>query len=107
MNSSTTLLAGASEDITDKIQNLTKDYRLGFGSFIEKPRIPFTKGEISKAYAFHHIMSLTQNSTEFGEKVLDLTKNFQKNVDIPEAGLDAIAQAMLCPSVIGWKEDRK
>ena len=107
MNSSTTLLAGASEDITDKIQNLTKDYRLGFGSFIEKPRIPFTKGEISKAYAFHHIMSLTQNSTEFGEKVLDLTKKFQKNVDIPEAGLDAIAQAMLCPSVIGWKEDRK
>ena len=107
MASSTKLLASASNDITDKIQQLTSDYRLGFGSFIEKPRIPFSKGKTSEAYAFHHIMSLTQNSTEFGEKVLDLTKNFQKNIDIPEAGLDAIAQAMLCPEIIGWKEERK
>ena len=107
MLDSTKMLASASNDITDKIQQLTRDYRLGFGSFIEKPRIPFSKGKTSEAYAFHHIMNLTQNSTEFGEKVLKLTKNFHQNIDVPEAGLDAIAQAMLCPSVIGWKEDRK
>ena len=107
MRKSTTMLAGASKDITDKIQVLTSDYRLGFGSFIEKPRIPFTKGENSLAYAFHHMMNLTQDSTEFGEKVLKLTENLQKNIDIPEAGLDAIGQAMLCPEIIGWKEDRK
>ena len=107
MRKSTTMLAGASKDITDKIQVLTSDYRLGFGSFIEKPRIPFTVGKTSTVYAFHHIMSLTQNSTEFGEKVKNLTEKFQKNIDIPEAGLDAVAQAMLCPEIIGWKEDRK
>ena len=107
MKSSTTLLADASKDITDKIQKLTDDYRLGFGSFIEKRKIPFTKGKDSKAYAFHHIMSLTQNSTEFGEKVLKLTKNLHENIDIPEAGLDAVAQAMRCPDIIGWEEDRK
>ena len=107
MASSTKLLASASNDITDKFQQLTRDYRLGFGSFIEKPRIPFTVGKTSPAYAFHHIMNLTHDSTEFEEKILDLTTKFQTNIDIPEAGLDAIAQAMLCPSAIGWDENRK
>ena len=107
MNVSSAKLARASKDITDKIQQLTNDYRLGFGSFIEKPRIPFTMGKTSPAYAFHHIMNLTHDSTEFEEKILDLTTKFQTNIDIPEAGLDAIAQAMLCPSAIGWDEDRK
>ena len=107
MNVSSAKLARASKDITDKIQQLTNDYRLGFGSFIEKPRIPFTVGKTSPTYAFHHIMSLTQNPTEFEKKVLDLTKKFQTNIDMPEAGLDAIAQAMLCPGEIGWNDDRK
>ena len=107
MASFTKLLASASNDITDKIQQLTRDYRLGFGSFIEKPRIPFTMGKTSPAYAFHHIMNLTHDSTEFEEKVLDLTTKFQTNIDIPEAGLDAIAQVMLCPEIIGWEEYRK
>ena len=107
MNISSAKLARASKDITDKIQQLTNDYRLGFGSFIEKPRIPFTVGKTSPTYAFHHIMSLTQNSTEFEEKLLDLTDNFHRNIDAPEAGLDAIAQAMLCPGEIGWNDDRK
>ena len=107
MKASSKKLASASNDISEKIQELTRDYRLGFGSFIEKPRIPFTLGKTSTVYAFHHIMSLTQNSTEFGEKVKNLTEKFQTNIDIPEAGLDAVAQAMLCPKIIGWKEDRK
>ena len=107
MSTSTKQLASASGDIAVAIGNLTRDYKLGFGSFIEKTRIPFTVGKTSTVYAFRHIMSLTQNPTEFGEKVLNLTKSFQKNIDIPEAGLDAVAQAMLCPEIIGWKEERK
>ena len=107
MASSTKLLGGASKEIAAKIEELTYDYRLGFGSFIEKPRIPFTMGKTSPAYAFHHIMNLTHDSTEFEEKVLDLTTKFQTNIDIPEAGLDAIAQVMLCPEIIGWEEYRK
>ena len=107
MITKTELLAGASEEIAVKIKKLTKDYRLGFGSFIEKPRIPFTVGKTSKAYAFHHIMNLTQDSSKFEVEVEDLTTKFQTNIDTPEAGLDAIAQAMLCPSAIGWDENRK
>ena len=107
MNESSQMLAKASKDITDKIQQLTDDYRLGFGSFIEKPRIPFTVGKTSKAYAFHHIMNLTQDSSKFEVEVEDLTTKFQTNIDTPEAGLDAIAQAMLCPLAIGWNENRK
>ena len=106
MKKYTTSLANAASDITAEIQKLTRDYKLGFGSFIEKPRIPFTKGETSKAYAFHHIMNLTKNSAnEFEGKVTDLIKTFQKNIDVPEAGLDAIAQTMLCPEIIGWQEE--
>ena len=103
----TKLLAGASKEIAVKIGELTQDYRLGFGSFIEKPRIPFTKGKTSPAYAFHHIMNLTQDSSKFEVEVEDLTTKFQTNIDTPEAGLDAIAQAMLCPLAIGWDENRK
>ena len=103
----TKLLAGASKEIAVKIGELTQDYRLGFGSFIEKPRIPFTKGKTSPAYAFHHIMNLTQDSSKFEVEVEDLTTKFQTNIDTPEAGLDAIAQAMLCPLAIGWNENRK
>ena len=29
------------------------------------------------------------------------------NVDSPESGLDAMAQAMLCTDIIGWRQERR
>ena len=45
-------------------------------------------------YAFKHEMDLTNDTEEFKKAVENLTPI--NNVDSPESGLDAIAQALLC-----------
>ena len=40
------------------------------------------------------------------ENFINGSKEFKENVDIPEAGLDAIAKAMSCHEIIGWQEER-
>ena len=61
-------LTKAANDISRKIKELTDDYQIGFGSFSDKPTIPFSKeksvyekeGKLVP-YAFKHHMSLTKN----------------------------------------------
>lgn len=68
----------------------------------------FRNGE-NAPYAFRHEMDLTRNVTKFEEAVKDLT--LIANVDSPESGLDAIAQALLCDegesNIIGWRTDKQ
>ena len=97
MEDSRQKLEDASKDIAKAIGNLTSDYRLGFGSYNDKPTFPFSKERDSYTnppYAFKHEMDLTNDTEEFKKAVENLTPI--NNVDSPESGLDAIAQALLC-----------
>ena len=56
-------------------------------------------------YSFQHHLSLTKNVAQFQGKIrsINSTYDMPSNVDSPESGLDAMAQAMLCPDVVGWR----
>ena len=98
-----------------KIINL---YRIGFGSFIDKAMVPFAmeksryqagnaNGFRPTPYSFQHHLDLTDDVDRFKNliKNIDKVKDMPKNVDSPESGLDAMAQAMLCPNIVKWGSD--
>ena len=98
-----------------KIINL---YRIGFGSFSDKAMVPFAMeksryqaknalGLSPTPYSFQHHLDLTDNVAEFTNliKNIDKDKDMPSNVDSPESGLDAMAQAMLCPDIVKWRSD--
>ena len=71
------------------------------------PTIILFRNGKNAPYAFRHEMDLTDNVTEFKEAVKNL--KLIANVDSPESGLDAIAQALLCDedptNIMGWRTD--
>ena len=94
-----------------KIINL---YRIGFGSFIDKAMVPFamekSRYQAQKRptpYSFQHHLDLTDDVKRFTNliKNIDKDKDMASNVDSPESGLDAMAQAMLCPNIVKWGSD--
>ena len=97
-------------------------YRIGFGSFSDKAMVPFAmeKSRYSNwklqdgrsqpkptPYSFQHHLDLTDNVAEFTNEIknIDKDKGMPSNVDSPESGLDAMAQAMLCPDIVKWRLD--
>ncbi|KAJ8985291.1 hypothetical protein NQ317_007078 [Molorchus minor] len=92
------------------MKNLTSDFRLGFGSFVDKVVMPYVSTlkqklqhpcEICVApYGFRHHMSLSINTHNFSTEV-DRAQ-VSGNLDAPEGGFDAIMQAVVCPE-IGWR----
>ena len=58
-------------------------------------------------YSFQHHLDLTDDVARFTNliKNIDEDKGMPSNVDSPESGLDAMAQAMLCPDIVKWRSD--
>ena len=55
-------------------------------------------------YAFRHYFSLSDNINEFQTIIegIEPSKSMPANIDSPESGLDAIAQAMLCKGIYNY-----
>ena len=102
------------------LQNVSSDFRIGFGSFVDKPTLPFTSsiqtnaafnvsGQTSscndnicaKPFNYEHIVSLT-NSTSTFRSHLEGTI-ISTNVDDPEDPLGAMLQSIACKDLIGWR----
>ncbi|XP_004521727.1 integrin beta-PS [Ceratitis capitata] len=95
------------------MRNITADFRLGFGSFIDKAIMPFTNivlqkwncradEKCNKPYSYRNVMPLSTNTDEFSLKVKNA--RISPNSDSPEGGLDAMIQAIVCRKEIGWRE---
>ncbi|XP_049775853.1 integrin beta-PS-like [Schistocerca cancellata] len=99
------------------MQNITENFRMGFGSFVDKVELPFTstvesslKAPCSLAdgtkcappYSFKNHMSLSNDTEQFSIEVGNA--KVSGNLDSPEGGFDAIMQAMVCTKEIGWRE---
>ena len=110
MSTSKKSLSDNAKLIAEEIGRLTPDYKIGFGSFSDKPITPFSSKKETYAmdkvpYPFKHHMDLTDDVEAFKQKVSET--NLTNNVDGPESGLDAMAQAMLCGTLIGWRNDSR
>ncbi|KAK3543273.1 hypothetical protein QTP70_014066 [Hemibagrus guttatus] len=100
--------------ILEKLQSITGNARIGFGSFVDKTVLPFTDTAEEKlkkpcpasevkcqpAFGFQHVLSLTNDKEQYTTLVSQ--QNISGNLDIPEGGLDAMMQVVTCVHEIGW-----
>lgn len=98
---------------------LTSNFRLGFGSFVDKNMSPFSYTALKyqenpcngyklfpncvPTFGFRHILSLTDKVDRFNEEVQK--QMVSRNRDAPEGGFDAILQAAVCKEKIGWRKE--
>ncbi|XP_059052631.1 integrin beta-nu-like [Achroia grisella] len=113
-------LVSLGDDLLAMIKNLTDNYRVGYGSFADKPTMPFTYMDENRinnpctvadesceaTYSFKHHLSLTTQGHEFIEKLN--SSSVTANVDNAEAQLEALVQVITCLETMGWaKRSRK
>ncbi|XP_023804992.1 integrin beta-4 isoform X3 [Oryzias latipes] len=94
------------------VEQLSDDYTIGFGKFVDKVIEPQTDMRPLKLkepwpnsdspFSFQSVIRLTSNLQDF-------TRELQKerisgNLDAPEGGFDAILQAAVCGEKIGWRQ---
>ncbi|KAG5683512.1 hypothetical protein PVAND_012786 [Polypedilum vanderplanki] len=100
--------------LSTSLKNLTENFRLGFGSFADKPIAPYinpgTEDNPCKlvqetclpTYGFKHKLAMTDNIQEFITKVNG--SEITGNLDNLEGGLDALMQVLVCREEIGWND---
>ncbi|KAH0627404.1 hypothetical protein JD844_003046 [Phrynosoma platyrhinos] len=112
-------LNSVGSDLSQKMKNISIDLRLGFGSYVDKtvsPYISIHPGRIHNQcsdydldcmppHGYIHVLSLTDKIAEF-RSVINKQK-ISGNIDTPEGGFDAMLQAVVCQSQIGWRKEAK
>ena len=108
--------------IAGSLSNVSSDFRVGFGSYVDKAVPPYTgrqaaevaytvNGQPSsceaflvcaKPIAFEHNVNLTNVTDNFTSPIQSV--RISTNADQPEGTLDAMLQAVVCGDVIGWRE---
>ncbi|KAI1902516.1 hypothetical protein AGOR_G00045560 [Albula goreensis] len=105
--------------LSQRMRSHSSDFRVGFGSFVDKPMSPYINVHPSKihnpcsdygvqcrpAHGFLHVLRLTENTTEFTRVIQ--AQRISGNMDTPEGGLDAMLQVAVCQGDIGWRADAK
>ncbi|KAH9279256.1 Integrin beta-7 [Echinococcus granulosus] len=111
------------KDIANSFTVVTKDLRMGFGAFVDKPVFPFIvptpEAQVNPClygvgnqdlqcdppFLYKHILSLTSDFAEFEQKTI--LSRPSGNLDSPEGGLDALLQVARCPEYIGWRKNAR
>uniref|UniRef100_A0A8C5H4Z4 Integrin beta n=1 Tax=Gouania willdenowi TaxID=441366 RepID=A0A8C5H4Z4_GOUWI len=105
--------------LAQEMGQLTSNFRLGFGSFVDKNMSPFSYTapkyqenpcsgykpfpNCVPTFGFRNILSLTERVDRFNEEVQK--QMVSRNRDAPEGGFDAILQAAVCKEDVGWRKE--
>uniref|UniRef100_A0A6I8N8I1 Integrin beta n=2 Tax=Ornithorhynchus anatinus TaxID=9258 RepID=A0A6I8N8I1_ORNAN len=105
--------------LAQEMRALTRNFRLGFGSFVDKSTSPFSYTapryrdnpcvgyklfpSCVPAFGFRHLLALTDEVGRFNEEVQK--QRVSRNRDAPEGGFDAILQAAVCTDKVGWRKE--
>lgn len=101
-------LVNIANDLANTLNNFSINYKLGYGSFADKPAMPFIMtdpkdldnpcalehGACEPTYSYRHRLDLTKNVQEFIRKVN--SSDVTANLDNLEGGLDALMQVLVC-----------
>nr|XP_016942202.1 integrin beta-PS isoform X1 [Drosophila suzukii]XP_036675853.1 integrin beta-PS isoform X1 [Drosophila suzukii]XP_036675854.1 integrin beta-PS isoform X1 [Drosophila suzukii] len=108
-------LSALGAQLSTAMKNITSNFRLGFGSFVDKVLMPYVSTIQKKLdhpcdnckapYGYHNHMPLNNNTESFSEEVK--AAKVSGNLDAPEGGFDAIMQAIACRSEIGWRDSAR
>lgn len=100
--------------LVSSIQNISTNYQVGFGSFVDKKLAPYISilptlvndpcapGGCNAPYSYKHTVSLTGNGTDFSSRLQQ--QKISGNQDVPEGGWDGLMQAIVCKKLIGWRD---
>jgi syndecan 4 len=101
------------QNLAKILSQLTSDYTIGFGKFVDKVSVPQTDMRPEKLkepwpnsdppFSFKNVISLTDDVKEFWDKLQG--ERISGNLDAPEGGFDAILQTAVCTRDIGWRPD--
>ncbi|XP_069012277.1 integrin beta-4 isoform X1 [Embiotoca jacksoni] len=99
-------------ELATLVKDLSDDYTIGFGKFVDKVIEPQTDMRPSKLakpwpdsdppFSFQNVIKLTNDVNEFTTKLQN--EIISGNLDAPEGGFDAILQATVCTDRIGWRK---
>ncbi|KAF7695735.1 hypothetical protein HF521_007458 [Silurus meridionalis] len=100
------------DELAQLVGTLSDDYTIGFGKFVDKVTEPQTDMRPSKLkepwansdppFSFKHVINLTSDISNFRHNLQG--ERISGNLDAPEGGFDAILQAAVCQSQIGWRK---
>lgn len=105
-------IRGLGSDLMATLRNFSSSVRIGLGSFVEKPVLPFSSAgpqlgpcprggdPCEAAAAFRHVLALSGRAGAFTERLGGLRS--AGNLDAPESGFDALLQAAVCGDRLGW-----
>ncbi|XP_066947764.1 integrin beta-PS isoform X1 [Macrobrachium rosenbergii] len=101
--------------LAHEMQKITRNFRLGFGSFVDKVVMPYVSTvpeklerpckECAAPYGFRNALPLTTNAQAFADEVQKAPVS--GNLDAPEGGFDAIMQAVVCQDQIRWRQEAR
>lgn len=105
-------LSELGELLAERMQSITSNFRLGFGSFVDKVVMPYASTVPAKLhepcdgckapYGFKNHMPLSLDASMFSREVKKAAVS--GNLDAPEGGFDAIMQAVVCKEKIAWRD---
>ncbi|XP_022609751.1 integrin beta-1 isoform X1 [Seriola dumerili] len=97
-----------------EMSKITSDFRIGFGSFVEKTVMPYISTTPAKLrnpctgdqnctspFSYKNVLKLTSDGKRFNTLVGQ--QHISGNLDSPEGGFDAIMQVAVCGDQIGWR----
>ncbi|XP_065644709.1 integrin beta-1 isoform X3 [Hydra vulgaris] len=102
------------EDLANELDQVTENFRLGFGLFVDKDIGPYTwfwnekvrsDTSVQQTFSFKNRLPLNENKALFGEAVKNTKISY--NVDSPEGSLEALLQVVVCEKEIGWRNKKK
>ncbi|XP_053149867.1 integrin beta-4 isoform X4 [Hemicordylus capensis] len=101
------------QQLANFLRDLTDNYTIGFGKFVDKVSAPQTDMRPQKLlepwdnadppFSFKNVLRLTNNIDKYSQKLME--ERISGNLDPPEGGFDAILQTAVCKDNIGWRED--
>lgn len=105
-------LKSMGDKLAQIVGDISDDYTIGFGKFVDKVTEPQTDMRPAKLaepwansdppFSFRNVITLTNNITFFRQKLQ--RERISGNLDAPEGGFDAILQAAVCQQQIGWRQ---
>ncbi|KAA0199416.1 hypothetical protein HAZT_HAZT010531 [Hyalella azteca] len=108
-------LSALGATLAEEMQKITRNFRLGFGSFVDKVVMPYVSTvpekliapckDCARPYGFRNALKLNENASSFVDQVRNAPVS--GNLDAPEGGFDAIMQAIKCKSQIGWRDNAR
>ncbi|KAM8836371.1 integrin beta-4 isoform 2-T2 [Spinachia spinachia] len=100
-------------ELASLVKDLSDDYTIGFGKFVDKVVEPQTDMRPSRLkvpwpnsdppFSFENVIKLTGNASFFDSELQ--REKISGNLDAPEGGFDAILQAAVCGDKIGWRDN--